>query len=123
MKKNVMFLVLMMMSTIIFAQRHQGEQKGSGNSERLKKELSLSDDQFSKVKSIKTKYAQRRAAIRKDSTLTQGTARKQLKNLTADQETELKGVLTADQWTKYSAMKAKKGEERKKHLRGKTEKG
>jgi protein CpxP len=123
MKKNVMFLVLMMMSTIIFAQRHQGDPKGSGRSEQLKKELSLSDDQVSKVKSIRMKYAERNAAIRKDTSLTQGMARKQMKNLMAAQETELKGVLTADQWTKYTAMKARRGEERKKHQRGKTEKG
>jgi len=122
MKKNVMFLVLMMMSTIIFAQRHHGD-KGSGRSGQLKKELSLSDDQVSKVKSIKTKYAERNAAIRKDTSLTQGTARKQMKNLMADQETELKGVLTADQWTKYTALKARRSEERKKHQHGKTEKG
>lgn len=113
----------MMMSTIIFAQRHQGDSKGAGRSERMKKELSLSDDQFSKVKAMRLKFAERHATIRRDTSLTQGTARKQMGKLRAEQETELKGVLTTDQWTKYAAMKAKYGEERKKHHRGKPEKG
>ena len=123
MKKNVIFLGLMMLSTIIFAQHHTGDSKNTGRLERMKKELSLTDDQVGKVKAIKTKFAERYATIRKDSSLTQGSAWNQSKKLRAEQETELKSVLTADQWTKYAAMKAKRGEEQKKHHRGKPEKG
>lgn len=123
MKKNVIFLGLMMLSTIIFAQHRAGDSKDTGRLERMKKELSLSDDQFGKVKAIKVKFAERFATIRKDTSLTQGTARNQSKKLRAEQETELKGVLTADQWTKYAAMKAKYSEGRKKHHRGRPEKG
>jgi hypothetical protein len=113
MKKSVMFLAVMMTSSIIFAQRHQGDPNGTGRSERLKKELSLSDDQYSKVKAIKIKFAERQASIRKDTSLTQGMAQKQMKNLRSEQETELKSVLTADQWNKYAAMRAKRGEARR----------
>ena len=124
MKKNVMFLGLMMVSTIIFAQGQKRDSHATGRqSDYLKKELSLSDDQVTKVKAIRMKFAERHAAIRKDTSLSQGTARKQSMNLRADQETELKGVLTADQWTKYTAMKAKRGEGRGRHHRGRTEKG
>ena len=106
---------MMMTSTIIFAQRHQGDQKGTGRSERLKKELSLSDDQVVKMKAIGMKSAERRAAIRKDTALTQGTARKEMQKLRTEQEAQLKGVFTEEQWTKYTAMKAKRGEMRKRH--------
>ena len=125
MKKNVMFLGMMMMSTIIFAQRQQGDPNAMATrrSERMKKELSLSDDQYTKVKTVNMKFAERYAGIRADASLTQGTARAQMEKLKVEQETQLKGVLTADQWTKYAAMKAKHGEERKKHHRGKPEKG
>ena len=120
MKKNVMFLGLMIMSTIIFAQgqKRDSHARGAQRSDYLKKELSLNDDQVTKVKAIKTKFAERQAAIRKDTSLTQGTARKESMKLRAEQESELKGVLTPDQWTKYTAMKAKRGEGRKKYHRG-----
>ena len=81
----------------------------------MKKELSLSDDQVGKMKAIGTKFAQRHAAIRKDTALTQGTARKEMQKVRTERETELKGVLTAEQWTKYTAMKAKRGEFKKRH--------
>lgn len=125
MKKNVMFLGMMIMSTIIFAQGQKGDSHAAGTrrSDYLKKELSLSDDQVTKVKAIQTKFAARHAAIHKDTSLTQGTAQKQRMNLRVEQETELKGVLTPDQWTKYTAMKAKRGEWRGKHHRGNPEKG
>ena len=125
MKKNLMFLGLMMVSTIIFAQGQKGDSqaKGTHRSDYLKKELSLSDDQVTKVKAIKMKFAERHAAIRKDTSITQGAAQKQSMKLRAEQEAELKGVLTTDQWTKYTAIKAKRGDARRKHHRGKTEKG
>ena len=124
MKKNVMFLGLMMVSTIILAQGQKRDSHATGRqSDYLKKELSLSDDQVAKVKAIRMKFAERHSAIRKDTSLSQGTARKQSMNLRAEQETELKGVLTADQWTKYTAMKAKRGEGRGRHHRGRTENG
>ena len=125
MKKNVMFLGLMIMSTIIFAQGQKRDSHATGarRSDYLKKALSLNDDQVTKVKAIKTKFAERHAAIRKDTSLTQGAARTQSMKLRAEQETELKGVLTTDQWTKYTAMKAKRSEGKGKHHRGRTEKG
>ncbi len=118
MKKSVMFLALMLTSTIIFAQRHHGDLNDAGRAAHMKKELSLTDDQYSKVKAIKTKFAERQAVIRRDTSLTQGMARKQMEKLRAEQETELKNVFTADQWTKYAALKARYLEERKKHHRG-----
>src|SRR5258706_2906052 len=99
MKKYAMFLGLMMMSTIIFAQGQKGDShaKDTRRSNTMKKELSLSDDQATKLKAIRVKFAERYAAIRKDTSLTQGTARKQTGKLRAEQQTELKGGLTTDQ--------------------------
>lgn len=120
-----MFLGLMMVSTIIFAQAQKSDSHATGarRSDYMKKELSLSDDQVTKVKAIRMKFADRHAAISKDTSLTQGTARKQRDKLRVEQETELKGVLTTDQWTKYTAMKTRHTEERKKHHHGRPEKG
>ena len=121
MKKNAMFLGLMLMSTVIFAQRQQEEAKTmpARRSERLKKELSLSDDQLAKMKAIQTKYSGRYATIRHDTALTQGTARKQSAKLRSEQEAELKTVFTPDQWTKFTAMKAARhGDWKKKRHRG-----
>ena len=52
-----------------------------------------------------------------------GTAHFRMKNLKAEQEAQLKSILTSDQWTKYTAMKARRAEYWKKHKRGKMEKG
>jgi hypothetical protein len=126
MKKNVMFLALMMMSTsILFAQRQRDDSRtmDSRRSERLKKELSLNDDQVTKMKAIHTKFAERHSLLRRDTALTVGSARKQSAKLRAEQEAELKGVLTPEQWTKLTAMKSRHGDWKKKHYRGKTEKG
>ena len=127
MKKNVMLGALMMVSTIIFAQhpRPQGDPKAMADkrAERMKTELGLNDDQYSRVKAITEKFAENNVKLRKDTALTVGTARNRMKELRTEQQAQFKSILTADQWTKYTNMKAKRAEGWKKHRRGKMEKG
>jgi hypothetical protein len=49
--------------------------------------------------------------------------RNRMQKLRTEQEAELKGVLTSDQWTKYNAMKARRMEEWKSHKHGERKKG
>ncbi|MEJ0055228.1 MAG: hypothetical protein WDN75_05975 [Bacteroidota bacterium] len=76
MKKNMMLAGLMMVSTIIFAQHHKRDASGMAakRSEKMKTELSLTDDQYAKVKAINEKYAASYAKLRSDTSLTIGSS-------------------------------------------------
>jgi periplasmic protein CpxP/Spy len=117
MKKYMMVAGLMAVSTIIFAQRHKGDHGASPTkqADKMKTELSLSDDQYAKVKAINEKFAASHVKLRSDTALTVGTAHKQREKLKTDHQAQLKSVLTEVQWTKWSSLKSNKFEDRKKH--------
>jgi protein CpxP len=129
MKKNVMLVVLVLISAVTFAQKgesnhggkrdHDAKARTTRMADHMKKELSLNDDQYSKVKSLGEKYSERYAAVRRDTSLTRGRTMSQMKKIRSEQETELKTILTSDQLTKWNALKAKKQEERKEHFKDK----
>lgn len=125
MKKNVMLAALMLVSTFIFAQRkpHHDNKKGhERHAEHLKKSLLLTDDQYTKVKSINENFAKQFKAIRKDTAMTQGAARAQTKKMREEQKTQMRSVLNEPQWAKWTEMhKHRKGA--KKPLHGKTGRG
>jgi CRISPR/Cas system CSM-associated protein Csm4 (group 5 of RAMP superfamily) len=107
MKKNVMLAALMLVSTIIFAQRkpHHDNKKGhERHEEHLKKSLLLTDDQYTKVKSINENFAKQFSTIRKDTAMTQGTARTQTKKLREDHKAQMRTVLNEPQWAKWKEM-------------------
>jgi hypothetical protein len=115
-KKSFMLAVVMMMSTIIFAQ-HKGDDKShdEGQAEKMKAELSLSDVQYTNIKSIHQKYKDKHKAIKKDSTLTGESKANKLKALKDEREKEVNAVLTPEQITQWKAYKAEKKEARKEH--------
>ena len=120
-----MVVGLMMVSTIIFAQRHKADPGAiaTRRSDKMKTELSLNDEQYGKVKGIYEKFGNSQLQVWKDTSLTRGTFHKRVEKLRTDQEVQLKGVLTDAQWTKWTALKAAKKDERmKKHHRGHGEK-
>jgi protein CpxP len=126
MKTNLMLAVLVMAGSAALAQHrgygskddHDPKERAAKSAERMKKELSLSEDQFSKVKTSNEKFSERYAAIRKDTSLTRGKTMSKMKSVRTEQETELKKILTSDQWTKWSELKSKRSEERRSHFRG-----
>ncbi len=82
----------------------------------IDKTVQLTPDQKAKVQDVNLKYAQmKQDAYAKD----QGDKQAMHKDMTADseaQDTELKGILTADQYTAYTAAKKQKMEDmRAKH--------
>src|SRR5450755_3373736 len=90
MKKHVMLMALMMMSTMIFAQRHKPDPKAMADkrTDKMKTELSLNDDQYSKVKTINENFALRHVQLRRDTSLTVGTVRNQMKKLRTEHQTQ-----------------------------------
>lgn len=115
MKKSVMLIALLLMSTLMFAQKgqHRGGPKGKASPEamatrradRMKTEVSLSDDQYTKVKAIFVKFTEGQAKVRQDSTLTRDASRAETKKLMDATEAELKTVLTPEQQTKWAEAK------------------
>lgn len=124
MKKNAMLLVLVLISAFTFAQKnHHGKQehdtkaRAAKHAEQMKKDLSLNDDQFAKVKSLNEKFSAKYAVVRKDTSLTRGRAMSQMKKIRTEQDAELKTILTSDQYTKWNELKAKKEAEHKEHFK------
>jgi hypothetical protein len=122
MKKNLMLVVLVLISAVTFAQKgrhnHDPKERAARHADHLKKELSLNDEQYAKVKSLNEKYSERYAAVRKDTSLTRGRTMSQMKSIRGERETELKKILTSEQVTKWEALKAKRQEERKNYRHG-----
>lgn len=114
-KRSVMLMILMMVSsTIIFAQRHNADGKARGDrmNEYMKKELSLTDAQYAKVKTINQTFGDRFKQARKDSTATKEASRAQMKKIHDDYTAALKGALTDKQFAQWTALKANHADKR-----------
>src|SRR5690349_15106961 len=104
MKKYGMIMGLMMVSSIIFAQQKE-EGLGSKHAERIKKELSMSDEQFDRVKSINKDFNGKIYAVRKDSSLTKDARLEKIKSIHNEKEAALRKELNDEQYNKYKAFR------------------
>ena len=83
---------------------HSPETRAKSITDKMKSELTLSDDQYNKVYDINLKYAQKNKEALKE----EGTRLTKLKAMKAENEEknkELKGVLTEEQFEKYKGMR------------------
>jgi hypothetical protein len=114
MKKSLMLGAVMMISTIVFAQHKPGKSHdGEGQAEKMKTELSLSDAQYTSIKSINKKYKDKHNALEKDSTLTGEFRSGQMKNLKKEREKEVYAVLTPEQYAQWKAHKKEESDAKK----------
>lgn len=107
-KKSVMLMIFMMASTILFAQRSgRGTMQGRADqvNEYMKKELSLTDDQYVKVKSINQAFGERIRNLRRDSTTSREAMRAEMKKIRDEHATALKSILTDKQYDQWTALK------------------
>jgi Spy/CpxP family protein refolding chaperone len=112
MKANLMVVVAMLMSSLVFAQGHRNGGGHHGqHADKMKSVLSLTDEQYARVKSIDEKYAAKFSEFRKDSTARREN-RDAMKSLRTQRESEIESVLTPEQNTKWDAHRA---EQMKKH--------
>jgi len=115
MKKSVVFLGLMMVSSIIFAQRKFDPQAmAAKQTEKMKTELALNDEQYASVKSINEDFAGKQQALQNNTALSREDKMKQVRTLGTEKNEALKKVLTADQNTKWEAYRAQQMERRRK---------
>jgi hypothetical protein len=103
MKKNVMMVIALVISTVAFAQvKQNGHRNAGGQSDKMKQVLSLSDEQYASVKSVNQKYAEKFKELRKDG----GTSRDDFRTLQQERRAEINAVLTEAQqqsWKEYRA--------------------
>jgi periplasmic protein CpxP/Spy len=134
MKKVILFFALILtFSTFMSAQNAsetpnttiKKEKRGKGKhmgdrGAHLKKELNLNDAQSAKLKSIHDTQKGKMAAIKSDNTLSKEEKKSKIKEMKAAHDTEMKSVLTHEQYTKWSEMKKnKKGKMGKGNRQGK----
>ena len=110
-KNGMLVMFMMVISTMVFAQHHGGKEKGQHDTGAyLKKVLSLSDDQVKKIDAINTDFSARFKKLRSDSTVNREAARADMKKLKDERTAQMKGVLSADQFKKWTALKEKHGD-------------
>jgi protein CpxP len=85
-------------------QRRSPQEMAGHQAKRLSKELNLSADQSAKVEQIMATRAQEMQALRADGSAR--PSREQMQANRAKYDDQLKQVLTADQFTKYTALAA-----------------
>jgi periplasmic protein CpxP/Spy len=82
------------------------DQRAEKRTEMMQKNLGLSDDQVTKVKQINLDFENQKDGILKNTTDPQ-QRNTQMKALRDKQNTDLKAVLTPDQWTKMQSMQGR----------------
>jgi hypothetical protein len=93
---------------------HDPEKRAKHQTEWMKTELSLSDDQTAKVDDINVRYAKKMKELREQN-------RQQMKALHEEEKKELSQVLTKEQNDKLEAKRAEMKAKRKEHFKGKKE--
>ena len=77
--------------------------------EKMKKDLALTDDQSSKLKTMNESYKSKFESLRKDESVDRTAKKEQFKTLHQQQKEELKSVLTQEQIKKMDEMKKDRG--------------
>ncbi|HET9279775.1 MAG TPA: hypothetical protein VFN95_16380 [Flavitalea sp.] len=114
MKKCSLLLGLMMVSTIIFAQR-KGDpmDRAARQADKMKTELSLDDVQYKAVKAINEDFANRQMKLRGDSTLSKQDMQKKARTLRDEKNAAISKVLTEDQKSKWKSYRVSQVEKHK----------
>lgn len=107
MKKYGLLLGLLMVSTIMFAQRKDDPMdRAARQADKMKTELSLDDVQYKAVKAINEDFANRQLKLREDSTLSKQEKQKKAWTLRDDKNGAIAKVLTEDQKSKWKSYRA-----------------
>ena len=78
----------------------------------MTKQLNLTPDQVTQIKTIQTDGRTKMTAMRDDTSLSQDDKRAKMMSMRQDEQGKIRGVLTDDQKTKYDAMQKQMQERR-----------
>lgn len=108
MKETGIVIIMISVSSIVFAQQHADRPAMADKlTGKMKSELALSGEQETKIGEINKKYASRQAQLFADSTKTRDDRRIERKRMQDDRSAEIKSVLTEEQFLKWTANKEK----------------
>jgi Spy/CpxP family protein refolding chaperone len=105
MRKYVMILGMMVVSTFIFA---QSKRSPNEQADRMKKELALDDVQFKSVNAINEEYAGKMEELKKDTAISKESRHEQMRTLHREKNVAIRKILTPEQSTKWAALGADK---------------
>ncbi len=111
--KMVLFMMAFLLTTTIAIaqspQRLSPEQRAAEATEKMAVELSLTEEQKTKIHEINLRYAQSMQPARAQSKEAAAAKKTQLQS----KDSEIKALLTEEQHVKYEAMKKEAMEQRK----------
>lgn len=110
MKKHLVLIAFMMAGVVVFAQE-RGKTRRDNTTDRMKQELSLSDDQYKKVKAIDDAYRAQFAALRKDSTKSRENKHAAIRSLNEKRRKDVNAVLSSEQQAKWQAAQTARREQ------------
>lgn len=101
-------MIALMFCGAVVAQRADRRPKNPNDvatmqSERMKKSLNLSDEQFASVKSTNLKFAERISQLRSDTTMSRETRHQKMTELRNQKQSEIEAILTAEQKSTWEA--------------------
>jgi Spy/CpxP family protein refolding chaperone len=120
--KFVLTVLLFVSISGLYAQDKSNEERAKMLTENMKKNLSLTEDQYEKAYTINLAFVSKVSQIRDSGGGRLGKARK-LKSADGDRDKMLKGVLTEEQYKKFKEQKAENREEMKKRYEQRKENG
>ncbi|MBS1494713.1 MAG: hypothetical protein JST55_14455 [Bacteroidetes bacterium] len=88
------------------------EQKAEKMAKKLQEKLSLSDAQYKSVYDLALTHINQRASLK---SLDKESRKTEMKKMREDHESQLKSILSADQWTKWEGLKKEMKEKHKDH--------
>ncbi len=95
--------------------KHKGGKSKHAGAMDMKKELNLSSDQSNRIKNIGNTYKGKMQAIRTDNSLSATQKKAQMFEIHKAQDAEIRGVLDADQSTKFTEIKKQRRDKMKAH--------
>jgi len=119
MKKIILSAAFIVLGSLTFAQKMDGDKKAKFEEKRaeklanLKAELNLSDAQVAQIKAVQDKKMEARKA---DMQLQKADRKKDMKAMMEKNDQDMKTILTPDQYKKWQEKKEQKMKERKDNM-------
>lgn len=104
MGKKTFIWVMMMFSLNVYAQEKSDSSLHETHALRMKTELSLSDEQFSRVKALNEKLRADQARLRADTSATRAGIISATKSMLAERDKKMKEILSKEQYEKWMSM-------------------
>jgi hypothetical protein len=126
MKTRLLVIVGMMISTTIFAQKvvREPRKQETNGYDKMKRELSLNDDQYASIKRIDSRYFKKHETMRKEFDRKRLTEREAMHSMRMDRERDIRNVLTTEQSKKWDRYKAERKDRRHAHeIKGRKKRG